>query len=173
MEIVPIFEDKLFAFHYQGEKDNEYDRIIELWTDPSYLLEFAKRNVVGVNYNQYVEDRLADAEQVIDLIEEICIDETGSLELFFERLSVNDCSVILSLRKGKTKQITRRNDLRLYAIRIDHDCFVITGGAIKVSQTMQESEFTLKELDKLKMCQQYLKNNDVFDRDSFLDFLNS
>lgn len=173
MKIDCIFADKLFAFHYNDEKENEYDRNIELWTDPSYLLEFAKENTLNVNHNQYVKDRLEDAEQIIDLIEEICIEETEYLDIFFERLSVNDYSVILSLRKGKTKQIKRRNDLRLYAIRIDQNCFVITGGAIKVSQTMQENELTLNELDKLKMCQQYLKDNGVFDRDSFIDLLNS
>jgi hypothetical protein len=41
--------------------------------------------------------------------------------------------------------------LRLYALKIDKDCFVITGGAIKVSQKMQE--------------------NGVFDSESFFELL--
>ena len=36
---------------------------------------------------------------------------------------------------------------------------------------MQEREHTQKELDKLNACRDFLKQNGVFDQDSFIDFL--
>lgn len=43
-------------------------------------------------------------------------------------------------------------------------------GAIKLTATMQEREHTQKELDKLNACRDFLKQNGVFDQDSFIDF---
>ncbi len=173
MKIVPIFaSNTLFACHYDGETDNEYDRNIELWTNSYELLKFAKTHVKGVDYSKYIEERLEDAEQIIDLVEELSINETLKLEQFFEPLSDKEYIVkILPMQKGKAKQLYRRNDLRFYAIKIDENCFVITGGAIKVSQTMQENELTQKELDKLKLCRKYLEENGVFDKDSFFELI--
>jgi hypothetical protein len=48
---------------------------------------------------------------------------------------------------------------------------VITGGAIKMSQTMQGHPDTDNELIKLKEARAYLKQNDVFDEDSFFELL--
>lgn len=54
-------------------------------------------------------------------------------------------------------------------VRIIPEYDVITGGAIKLTRTMQEREHTLRELDKLNRCKAYLKANGVFDQDSFID----
>ena len=172
MKIVPIFTPKLFAFIYDDEIQNEYDRNIELWTDAEYLYKFAKEYVEGVGLKNYVTERLEDAEQIIDLIEDLSTNETKSLEELFQALEYKEEFVLhLPLQKGKTRHVKRRNDLRFYAIRIDTDCFVITGGAIKVSQSMQDNELTSAELLKLRRCREYLKSNGVFDDDSFYELL--
>lgn len=82
-------------------------------------------------------------------------------------LSINqNMFEVLSKRKG------RQNLLRIYAIKIDSNCYVITGGAIKITETMQGHKDTLLELNKLEKCKQYLKENDVFDSDSFYELVN-
>ena len=58
--------------------------------------------------------------------------------------------------------------LRLYAIRIDHNTFVITGGGIKLVRTMQEDKLLEEELQKLKDTQQYLIENNLFDVDDIV-----
>ncbi|MDX2279964.1 MAG: hypothetical protein NW218_10275 [Saprospiraceae bacterium] len=73
----------------------------------------------------------------------------------------------LPLQKGKI----RKDWLRLYAVKIDHDCFVITGGAIKMSQAMQDHPDTNKELGKMRAARIFLRQNGVFDDDSFFEFL--
>ena len=61
--------------------------------------------------------------------------------------------------------------LRVYAIRLEKNVFVITGGAIKLTRTMQERSHTQAELDKLNQCRQYLASNGVFDSDSFISMI--
>ncbi|NLA24310.1 MAG: hypothetical protein GX879_05015, partial [Bacteroidales bacterium] len=64
------------------------------------------------------------------------------------------------------------NQLRYYAIKIDDNCFLITGGAIKMSQKMQEHPDTNNELKKLNKAKEYFKEIGVFDAESFYELLN-
>lgn len=166
MKIVSIFAEKLFAFHYQDEVDNEFDRLMELWTNPQYLKKFAEDNG-KVNVETYVLDRLADADEIQDVLEEIATDKRP-LEHYFKPLYDTETGFkILSLQKGKLIN----NHLRIYALKIETGCFVITGGAIKMSQAMQDFPDTQNELNKLKAAKRYLKDNGVLDRDSFFELL--
>ncbi|MGL5563993.1 MAG: hypothetical protein ACRDCN_15450 [Tannerellaceae bacterium] len=70
---------------------------------------------------------------------------------------------------GKSK--LKDNWLRLYAIKIDDNRFLITGGAIKLTRTMQENEYTNNELYKLSKVCNFLKQEGVFDSDSFDELL--
>ena len=49
---------------------------------------------------------------------------------------------------------------------------IITGGTIKLTRTMQEREHTLVELARMEKVRRFLINNDIADKDSFMDFLN-
>jgi len=163
MKIVCIFTDRLFSFHYDGESDNEYDRLMELWTDVDYLYDFAHRNNVA-DIDAFVYDTLRDAENLQDFIEET----HPLLDAYF--LPLDDIAwktQYLSFQKGK---IIRKR-LRLYAIKLDDNCFVITGGAIKMSQAMQDHPDTDRELGKLKSARLFLHHNHVFDESSFFEYL--
>ena len=61
--------------------------------------------------------------------------------------------------------------LRVYAIRLEKNVFVVTGGAIKLTRTMQERAHTQQELTKLNQCRQYLMDSGVFDADSFISMI--
>ncbi len=165
MKIVSIFADKLFAFHYENEADNEYDRLMELWTDVAYLRAFAKENKIQ-NVYKFIVDILKDAEQIQDFLENLN-QNNEPYGFYFEPLQDAEQRKILALQKGKIKQ----NQLRYYAIKIDNNCFVITGGAIKMSQKMQEYFGTDNELKKLKIARTFLNKNGIFDEDSFFELL--
>jgi len=75
--------------------------------------------------------------------------------------------VLLSQQKGKLN----KNRLRIYAIKIDDNCFVITGGAIKLSQSTQENKENDREVTKMKNARDYLIRKDVFDDTSFYELL--
>jgi hypothetical protein len=150
-----------------GDYDvNEFDRLMDLWTDVSYLRGFAKKNKIS-NFVQFVNDRLHDAEKIQDLLDDL-VENNQPLERYFRPLDNYETGKkILSLQKGKT---SNRDGLRIYAIKIDDDCFVITGGAIKMSQRMEDHPGTKHELSKIMKVQDYLKEVSVFDKDSFYEF---
>lgn len=56
--------------------------------------------------------------------------------------------------------------------KVESRLYVVTGGAIKLTRTMQEWEHTLSELVKMEKVRQYLVDNNVIDDDSFTDFIN-
>jgi hypothetical protein len=131
VKIVNIFANKLFAFHYEDYSDNEYDRLMELWTNVNFLKIYAQNNNIE-DVPKFVNDILNDAEQIQDFLEDIELNN-HPYGFYFEPLQDSEKNKILALQKGKIK----RNTLRYYAIKMDENCYVITGGAIKMSQTMQ------------------------------------
>jgi len=166
MKIVPIFAKKLFAFHYDDEVFNEYERLMNLWTDIEYLRNFAIENNVKEK-KTFIENVKENAEYIQDIMEDISMDK-GRLEHFFRQL--NDLETgerELSLQKGKLSQC----ELRLYAVKIDNNLFVITGGAIKLKHIikMDDHPDTFKEKKKLHKARDYFRENGVFDEDSFYE----
>lgn len=171
MKIVNIFAYRLFAFHYEGELDNEYDRLMDLWYNAEYVYDFVKANKNDIPENKNVkkvsEQIMDDAILIDETLVEITKSDDGSLSQFFKPLHNQEYKVkVLSLQKG------RESYLRIYAIRIDEDTFVITGGAIKLHHLMEDREHTREELSKLKSAKDYLKSKGIFDEDSFFEFLN-
>jgi len=169
MNIVSIFADKLFSFHYDNETENELKRLLSLWNDVSYLHQFLKENAQdsgSIPIEELLHRIIADANYIDDLLYSLSKNQNEKLESFFKPLHNSEYQFqLLSLQKG------RKNYLRIYAIKIEENCFVITGGAIKLTQSMRERNHTEKELDKLEKAKEFLKSNGVFDSDSFYEFL--
>ena len=44
MKIIAIFAENLYAFQYDGEVENEYARLLDLWRDVVYLRQYATQN---------------------------------------------------------------------------------------------------------------------------------
>lgn len=61
--------------------------------------------------------------------------------------------------------------VRIYAIKLEPGCYIITGGAIKLTRTMQEREHTLIELNKMEAVRNYLLDGGAIDADGFMDYL--
>jgi hypothetical protein len=75
----------------------------------------------------------------------------------------NSNKSILKYQKNKAYGVNIRSWLRLYAIRLDFNKYIITGGAIKLTRTMNEREHTKKELSKLDKVKEYLKEGGIED----------
>lgn len=145
-----------------------------IYGDTEYVREFLLANKQDIpkhkSIEQYIkhirQDAIAIDEQLIVITEE----QEEKLSYFFQPLRNSEYQVkLLSLQKG------RQNCLRLYAIKIDADTFVITGGAIKLPlhHLMEDRDHTINELQKIKKAQDYLRANQIFDEDSFFEFLNN
>jgi hypothetical protein len=166
MKIVYIFEPHLSAFHYVDQTENEFERLMDLWTDVNYLRNYAKENGITA-INGFVQKHLNDAEAIQDLLDEIN-SQKQLLEVYFKPLHETEIGVkFLSLQKGKI----RKNGLRIYAIKIHENCYVITGGAIKMSWAMQDHPETNNELKKLEAAKAYLKGEGIVDDDSFYELI--
>ena len=74
-------------------------------------------------------------------------------------------------------------DGRLWAVRYDGASdnilsvlfdrwnYIITGGAIKLTTTMQERQHTLIELQKMENVRNFLINENIIDNESFIDYM--
>jgi hypothetical protein len=165
MKIVTIFAEKLYSLQYDEKAEDEYSRLMNTWNDNEYLRQYAKQNHI-VDVREFVADIRDAAEYIDDLLSKIA-KSNSPFEHFFMPLDNLQTRVkVLSLQKGK------RYKLRIYAIKIDENLFVITGGAIKLVFRMSEHDDTQREKDKLEKAKTYFKHNNVFDNDSFYDLIN-
>lgn len=172
MEIIDTFaivEDSLYSVQYDTEELNEFSKCFELWNDPIYLREFFEKNQEDLD-NEFwngitIEEAIIKTREDAKLFEEelIHIAKTGKTErleilsTLFEPLSKG---VIEDFEKDKAKGVHRPSWLRIYAIRIDFNLFVVCGGAIKLTPTMNNRDHLKLELEKLEFTRNYLKNED-------------
>ena len=171
-------KDHLWAVRDMNKPKNELAALFQKWNDAEYLWDFFLENKDDLQeffhierISEAVEDTIDDAEQLERLILEIPY--TDNLDELFLPLSSADMT-IRELAREKARNWNRTGHaswLRVYAIRLEKNVFVITGGAIKLTRTMQERSHTQAELDKLNQCRQYLASNGVFDSDSFISMI--
>jgi hypothetical protein len=174
MKIVPIFAPNLFAFQFADEHENELQKVYELWNDPELLTEFLLANKSdwprGKTLNQLRDEIQENAEKFEDKIKEYSEKQNPRLdELFVPLINSEFRTVLLSKRKGKNSK--KEDYLRIYALKIESNLYVITGGAIKFTHLMEERKHTDYELKKLERFRNFLKENGVSDEEGFYDFL--
>lgn len=180
MEIVPIFGDYLFAIKYAGESKDEFSRLFENWQDPEYLEDFFDTNKSDlevdftgrINFENAVLETFKYAQefesQLLELSAGSTEDQLQGLEEIFRPLyNLQDYSG--TLRKSKARSVW----LRLYALRIDRNIYLVTGGAIKLTQLMQDREHTNLELGRIEKCRQYLMSKGIVDKDGLIEEMES
>lgn len=79
--------------------------------------------------------------------------------------------MILSREKAKGKRVSGHPSwLRIYALRLDEGIYLVTGGAIKLTHTMQERKHTNQELIKIKLVRDFLLGNNILDSKRIKEF---
>ena len=134
-------------------------------------------NVVGATMqlnphgDQAIYDTIDDNQRIQCLI--LDLSPEADLDKIFRPLENSRTSeMLLGKEKAKIKDRPQHASwLRIYAIKLEPGCYIITGGAIKLTRTMQEREHTLKELNKMEQVRNYLISNQAIDADGFVDFL--
>jgi hypothetical protein len=165
MKIACIFESQLYSFHYDEYNEIEYERNLNQWSNTEYLYEFAKENNIQ-DIISFVDEISDNLEELQDLINDIA-ESDGQFKRLFIPLKHSETNKTISLRKGKINH----NRLRLYAIKLIDELFIITGGAIKMSQRMLDHPGTAKEHSKLSAARQYLDINDIHNEDAFFELI--
>lgn len=169
MKVVSIFAERLYAFIYDGDTRDAYRTIQNQWNDIEFLSEFYDSNredvPLGIGKFSFIDDIQDAAAEINQDLEDIAYDTQRNFDDIFKPFHNSEYKLLsLSLRKNA------RHFVRIYAIRIDKDLYVVTGGAIKLTRSVQERTYTMVEFNKLKKAKAFLASNDIFDEDSFREW---
>ena len=160
---------KLWSVRLDGEEDNEFLKLFYDWSDVMWLRSFFKENINDLSayfkitdINQAIKDTIEDSKRL-----------EADLSRLFRPLDNNQASdFMLQKEKARLKRtIGHSSWLRLYAIKLTPGVYIITGGAIKLTATMQEREHTRKELVKMDKVRRYLLEENIIDDDGFIDYM--
>ncbi len=166
--------------------EDEFERLFTRWNDTEYLYDFFEANSDDLNSGFYNE-KFTIEQAVIRTLDEavhleeklISIAEKGrthpsvNLQILFKPLHNNENQVYPppALQYSKAYGVLRQTWLRVYALRIDKNLFIITGGAIKLTPDMNSREHLLAELNKLNQVKQFLITQNIIDLESLTEFL--
>ncbi len=122
-------------------------------------------------YKEAISDTIEDSERLRYIIMDIS-PETD-LSKIFRPLDNNQASdVMLQKEKARLKRKYGHSSwLRLYAIKLIQGNYIITGGAIKLTATMQEREHTRQELVKIDRVRRYLLEEGIIDDEGFIEYI--
>ena len=174
-----IINGHLWAVRYEGEQDNVLYNLFDHWNDVVWLRSFFKENKKDlVSYfkiediNQAIKDTIDDSEHLERLMMDVSL--MRNFDTLFRPLDNSRMSEsVLSKEKARPHYILRHVSwLRIYAIKLASDVYIITGGAIKLTATMQEREHTRRELVNMEKVRSFLLNERIIDEDGFLDYMN-
>lgn len=154
---------------------HEFRRLFDFWNDPVRLRAFFEQHEEdlkeaywdGITIDEAIEKTRAEAKELeailIKYAEEGKTTRTINLSMLFKPLS--DGKFEKELEKDKVKVDGKKTWIRLYAIRIDYNFFIICGGAIKLRKTLNDRTYLLKELEKLEITRISLmdEDNDLFE----------
>jgi hypothetical protein len=174
MKLVRIFvledkEDGIWSIHLDGEEQNEFDKFFDLTNDLEYLYNFFDKHKADLMAGFF--GKMTTGEAVLRTLEEVekmedalydyteqGFTENGNcLQHLFKPL--NNFEYVICVHQ-KSKARLKRGWLRIYAIRLASNCYLVTGGAIKITYNMERKHLQ-DELMKLEMAKTFLRNNGI------------
>ena len=177
-----INNDSLYSVKYEENDENELRIIFNQWSDTEYLEQFFEDNKTDLqrefyNYISIEEAILRTLDEAEKLEDELIrIAKAGqtnryeNLQTFFKPLYDNEYP-LPKHQKSKAYGSLFKSWLRLYAIRVEPNVFIITGGAIKLTKTMNDRPHLIKELDKLEKVKRFFEEEELIDNESIIGYI--
>lgn len=165
VELTRIVPETLWAARFEGNTENEFDRTFNCWDNPEYLDTFFtthERDLVKDFYgyctvSQAVSITMSEADAFEKQL--LLVAQGQDLEKrlgdIFKPLG-KTASIKIVNEKSKAYGTGAKSWLRIYAVRLNYDFFIISGSAIKLRKTMNEREHLLEELKKLDVLVRFL-----------------
>lgn len=148
MEIIELYPPYIFSIKYDGQNENEFDRLFTEWNDVEKIMNFLITNQSHLKtdiWNKVTEPETA-ARQIME--------EARELEFLFEKL--NEMSISgrkpdfdshfkyldgkykyeIEYQPMKSYGNIRPSLIRLYAIKMSTNTYLITGGGIKLADSI-------------------------------------
>ena len=173
-------DGRLWAVKYDGESENILTMIFRDWNDLDWLEDFFRANAKDLdeyfhitNVTKAIYDTLSDADELECLIMDMS--PSADLDRLFRPLD-NNRTAEMMLGKEKAKGSSNNGHaswLRLYAIKFEPHAYLLTGGAIKLTYTMEERAHTLLELSRMETVRNYLLEKGVTDLSGFYDYIDN
>lgn len=170
-------DGRLWAARYDGMQDNILFCTFRDWLDIDWLQRFFTehssdlwRYFTITDLDVAIFDTLSDAVRLQSVILDLSPD--ANLDALFKPLDNNRTAEML-LGKEKAKGFRTSGHpswLRLYALKLEPQSYVITGGAIKLTHTMNERQHTIDELQKLERVRRFLIEKGVVDLEGMIDY---
>lgn len=180
MEIEQIIPNRLYSVKYDGQEFAEYYRLFNReWTDVEFLTKFFSEHAEFTK-NAFWKFLDNDPEMAAATV----IEDANELEVYLKELSKNadenitpDLETYFKPLNGKyiyeLKFIPMKGYglksmtfLRLYALRVEENCYLIVYGGIKLNDSIQNSP-VLKDnvISKIDKVRSYLKREGISDKE--------
>lgn len=176
MEIFEIYSPFIYSIQYDRQEENEFDRLFAEWVDVENITSFMERNKEYLKATSW--KRIPEPESAARLV----FEEAEDLEKLFDQLADNtknnklpDFDSHFHYLEGKYKYELQYQPmksysnghpalLRIYAIKMGKNTYLITGGGIKLADTIQNSpglkDHVLQNIDRVR---DWLKINGIMD----------
>lgn len=172
MKLVRIFvlegkEDGIWSIHLEDEQQNEFDKFFDLMNEIRYLQKFFeenKRDLISGFFGKMTTTEAAlrtleEIEEMEDALysysEQGFSGNANCLQHLFKPLNNFEYAIC---NHQISKARLKRGWLRIYAIRLAQNCYLVTGGAIKITYNMERKHLQ-DELIKLERAKTFLRNN--------------
>lgn len=176
MEIEEIYNDVLYSIKFDDCDLNEFDAAFTLWSDLEYLSAYFERNKLLLESPFWKENNLNNNAEAIKwilkdsvslkkrLFEWATNSQLGlrpDLDFYFEPL-MGQYSYVHQLVPSKGYGVNHPSMLRLYAIKISSNCYLVVHGGIKLSANIAGTP-ELEEIVfiKIENVLRFLKNNAI------------
>lgn len=179
MEIIEIYPDHLYSVKYDDCDTDEYNLLFEEWSDKDYLLQFFNENAAFLDNDIWgrlknqpelaAASVIEDAYELESKINKLCENsrsgENPDLETLFRPLD-GKYIFVWDMIPVKGYGCKRPSFIRLYAIKMDVNVYLITCGGLKLESKIQNSpgikDTVFVKIDKTI---EFLKNMGITDTD--------
>ncbi len=178
MEIIAIYPPYIYSIQYDDVEESEYERLFQQWNDMGYVMQFFDtyqeflKSPIWQNISEpedaarQVLQEAADLEDLFDeLFDNTVNGEPKDFDSHFHYLE-GKYKYELERPRMKSYGTERPSLLRIYAIKMGVNTYLITGGGIKLADSIQNSpelkDHVLKNIDRVR---EFLKANGIIDSD--------
>lgn len=185
LDIVSIYPDYLFAIKFDDKDVNEYDASFSLWRDLDYLVDFFTENKSLLETDfwhnsisstdpedlaQSIVDESFDFERFIQEVAQNTADgELPDFDSFFQELG-GQYKFLREHVPHKSYGTASPTMLRLYAIRVNPNCYVVVHGGIKLTKQIQDTPQLNRELfSKIDNVLRFFRANGIIDTEDLIN----
>lgn len=185
MKITEIYPDSLFAIQFDENDQNEFEKAFTLWQDLNYLVDYFSANSdllesdfwksipIPADYEALSKNVVEESFDLQDYIQEIAENTANGVQPDFDSFFQELGGKYKYLRQYIPQKAYGTNSpsmLRLYALRIAANCYLVVHGGIKLTKEIHDTPSLRDELFvKIDNVLQFLNANGILDSEDLKD----